>query len=254
MPKEQKEQKQTKKPNNFLYPLFFVFVGLFTLKVPKYLSQYSSYILEHKEIWYCYLVVVAIILVALKIFYLKKHNWDTFLTVTLIGLIIGTLLYNFLNVSKHFEGESVSKAYYLWESVFFIPIIIFFLIDKTDYSEMIEFENKLTENEDKIAERRHKRYMKRREKNPYWWHKSKTNKIICDTIVYVVVILCVIIGCILFINHYRNFEARMKAQEEANRDFYDKQSWKEYKYRKENQYEYQREQFEEEFNDYDDNL
>ena len=214
------QQPPQKKSNQTVFMIFSVFLGLFILKVPKYLAEYGQYIAEHKEMWYGYLAICAVILVALKLFYVKNHNWDTYLTIVMLGLIIATLIYNFANIPKHFEGELRSQAYYLWLSASVIPIIGFILIDKTDYSEMIEFEKKINENEDKMAERRHKRYLKRREKNPCFWHKSKKNKIICDTIVYIAVILIICLIIFVLINYYNNFQERVKMMEDSGRDYH----------------------------------
>ena len=214
---ETKENTNKKSSNRTVYWICFgIFFIIFATFAPPMLGKLLPTLSQHMEILYIYLGICVVILLYLKIKVLKNHNWDTFLSLILVALIIANVCYGFFKVDKYFPEDFKKLGYYSWWAVFLIPTIVFFCIDTTNYYKVVEFEQRIEDHQSKVADRRHRRFMKKREKNPPFWMKNKTNKIICDTIVYVVYFL-IFIGIIAYLYYsYIDFQERLRIEDERN--------------------------------------
>ncbi|ELP87302.1 hypothetical protein EIN_095590 [Entamoeba invadens IP1] len=190
--------------------------------VPTLLSNIAPFVSEHIEWFYGLWVIYGIIFLVMKLFYLKNHNWDSFLSMLCIAAIIGMGLYRFLNFDKHFENKYKRIGFYLWLAVCAVLAIVFFLIDTTDYYKVLEHEQQMQEADQKRAEKIHQKYVQRREKDPPFWMKTKTRKTICDTIVIAIFIVLVIGVAVFFVRKYNQFQYRVKRGLDVNEygDYY----------------------------------
>ncbi|EDR24938.1 hypothetical protein, conserved [Entamoeba dispar SAW760] len=221
-----KEKKEVVPMSTGRKVAWFIFaIGIIPLLfiVPSLLAMIGDWVQQHMPVFYGLWIVYGIILLYLKFFVLKNHNWDSFLSILCIAAIIGMGIYKFLRFEKHFPNGIKQLGFYMWLAVCMIPTIAFYLIDTTDYYKVLEHEQKMKEEEDRIAQKRHEKYVKRREKNPPFWMKTKTNKIICDTIVIVVFILICLIIAYYFIISYQQFSYRVRRGLDVNdyENYYD---------------------------------
>ncbi|KAL7717982.1 Transmembrane protein [Entamoeba marina] len=184
--------------------------------VPTLLASIGDYVSDHIELFYGLWIVYAITLLGLKMFYLKNHNWDSFLTVLTIAAIVAMGSYRLLGFEKHFPIHLKRIGFYMWLAVCMIPTIIFYLIDDTDYFKLLEKEQEIQKNEEKLRKKVHEKHVKEREKNPPFWMKTKARKVACDTIVYICFILLIIIIVYVLYWKYVEFSYRVKRGLDVN--------------------------------------
>ena len=192
-----------------MWGVFVLLLLPFLFYTPTILSTIGPYINDHMNVLYITWGVYAVILFIVKMFK-PKHNWDSFSSLVIVGMIVGMVIYQFFGFQKHFPNEIKRLGFYLWLTACMIPTILFIIVDDTDYLKILEKEQMQEEEERKLAERVHMKYVKRREENPPFWMKTKTRKVICDTIVYICFILIIVLAAYLLYDQYNKFQYRVR--------------------------------------------